>query len=98
MSKENKIKVLIEISEEEYLNVQRRHLPIRVFNACVYAVENGIPVTSDLISREALLKAVTEQVTHITVDGHLAKDKAIRLIKNAPEYGKENENEQRKES
>lgn len=37
-----------------------------------------------LIDADALKKAVTEQVTHTTVDGHLAKNKAIQLIDNAP--------------
>lgn len=40
----SKIKLLVEIDEEEYENVKNGHLPIRVFNACVYAVENGTPL------------------------------------------------------
>ena len=37
-----------------------------------------------LIDADALKKAITEQVIHTTVDGHLAKNKAIQLIDNAP--------------
>ena len=38
----------------------------------------------DLISREALRKEVTEKVHFMTVDGHIAYDKMLKLIDNAP--------------
>jgi len=38
----------------------------------------------DLISREALRKEVTERVNYTTVDGHIAYDKMLELIDNAP--------------
>lgn len=49
------------------------------------AIAQSIPYnpSGDCISREALRKEVTEKVTHTTVDGHLAKNKAIQLIDNA---------------
>ena len=49
--------------------------------------------TGDCISREDLRKEVTEKVNFTTVDGHIAYDKMLKLIDNAPtvepriEYG-----------
>ena len=41
-------------------------------------------MNNDLISREALRKEVTEKVNFTTVDGHIAYDKMLQLIDNAP--------------
>lgn len=40
--------------------------------------------SGDLISREALRKEVIEKVNFTTVDGHIAYDKMLKLIDNAP--------------
>ena len=41
-------------------------------------------MNTDLISREVLKKEVTEKVNFTTVDGHIAYDKMLNLIDNAP--------------
>ena len=41
-------------------------------------------MNTDLISRENLKKEVTEKVNFTTVDGHIAYDKMLNLIDNAP--------------
>ena len=41
-------------------------------------------MNNDLISRSALRKEVTENVNFTTVDGHIAYDKMLKLIDNAP--------------
>ena len=40
--------------------------------------------SDDLISRKALRKEVTEKVHFMTVDGHIAYDKTLKLIDSAP--------------
>ena len=81
-----KVKLLVEIDEKEYENVKNGHLPIRVFNACVYAVENGTPLPKghgDLIDRDELSPKI-----------HGAK--SIVAVLEAPaivEADKENDNE-----
>lgn len=64
-----------------------------VVNKKIYDIINSIPVVQesspnnpagDLISREALRKEVTEKVNFTTVDGHIAYDKMLKLIDNAP--------------
>ena len=41
-------------------------------------------MNNDLISREALRKEVTEKVNFTTADGHIAYNKMLKLIDNAP--------------
>lgn len=41
-------------------------------------------MNSDLISRKDLRKEVTEKVHFMTVDGHIAYDKMLKLIDSAP--------------
>lgn len=64
-----------------------------VVNKKIYDIINSIPVVQesspnnpagDLISRDALRKEVTEKVNFTTVDGHIAYDKMLKLIDNAP--------------
>ena len=50
------------------------------------AIKNDTPYNPavDLISREDLRKEVTEKVHFMTVDGHIAYDKVLKLIDSAP--------------
>lgn len=95
----SKIKLLVEIDEEEYENVKNGYLPIRVFNACVYAIKNGKPLPKGhgrLIDADKLDTRERGNNSQRTMWW-----KIDCIVKHAPtivEADKENDNEQDYES
>lgn len=52
------MKLIIEIEDKAYRMIKDNNLPIYCFNEAVYAVERGMPMSDDLISRKDLLNRI----------------------------------------
>lgn len=84
------MKRIIEIEEKDYekickvANETKSSLGIVPLASSIITQSKPYDDSGDLISREALRKEVTEKVNFTTVDGHIAYDKMLKLIDDAP--------------
>ena len=74
--------LIIKIPDEVYKTVQDGSYCGSLYEELLAAIPYN--PSGDLISREDLRKEVTEKVNFTTVDGHIAYDKMLKLIDNAP--------------
>lgn len=80
----SKVKLLIEIDEHTIEEMNASLLfSVRVQDELAEVIKNGIPITDDCISRDALKKDIE------TYDRAFAPDWVISKIDNAPTYEKE---------
>ena len=73
----SKIKLVVEIDERIMKHIKAKNVPLSEFDDVCQAVENGTPITDDMISREALKKELHKYVG-------LTPEDMEDIINNAP--------------
>ena len=68
-------KLIVEIEEEVIDKIKNGELPISVFNACVYAVENGKPLQKELEEINVIAyEIVGAEIRRVGLDMYNSKD------------------------